>query len=233
MKTGLHHAPAALPLTADRSRRLPGVAPPLAPERQLRLLPAEMLLASNHSSLALKVTHPPYLPADASAQQQKEQPKPRRRRPQRTFWLLDPHPARPDRTKPESLGIEPLAENEESYLFETEIRFHLPVVTEIPDRADCRGGPRPCPLVSCASNNYVSRTPGGAAKLTFPHLEPWEVPKNLSCSLDIADRGATVKTVAKALNLTEERIRQLQVGAFKKLRTTRVGREWLRSVRGG
>lgn len=154
--------------------------------------------------------------------------------PQRTFWLLDPHPARPKRTKPESLGIEPLAENEESYRLELELRDgHLPVVTELPDRADCRGGHRPCPLVSCAHNNYVSRTPGGAAKLTFPHLEPWEVPKSLSCSLDIADKGATVKTVGKALNLTEERIRQIQVGAFKKLRSTRLGREWLRGMRGG
>jgi hypothetical protein len=156
----------------------------------------------------------------------------RARRVQGDFWPIDPHAPDPERTKPKSLGLEPLTKEEEVYQFDLE-RRRLPVVNEIPPRSECAGGPRPCPLVSCPENNYTSRTSSGALKLTFPHLEPWDVPKELSCSLDLADTGATVAQVAKALNMTEERVRQIQVEAFRKLRTTRVGREWLRSVRGG
>lgn len=153
-------------------------------------------------------------------------------RAQRDWWPEDSQAIDRTREKPRSTGLQ-LSELEISHALEREIR-HLPVVTEYPDRDACRGGPRPCALVGCPANNYTSRTPRGALKLTWPNLEPWEVDPKLSCALDIADRGgAGVKTVAAALNLTEERIRQEQVAAFRKLRTTRVGREWLRSIRGG
>lgn len=113
-------------------------------------------------------------------------------------------------------------------------RRHLPMVTEYPDRDDCRGAPRPCPLVGCSWNLYLDRTRQGAAKLAFPNLEPWEMPKTRSCSLDIAEKGpATVKTVAKALNLTEERIRQIQVEALKKVGLSKLGREVARHRRTG
>jgi hypothetical protein len=84
-------------------------------------------------------------------------------------------------------------------------------------RADCANAPRPCPYVSCKHHLFIdvsSRT--GAIKLNFPDLEVWEM--NESCALDIADRGGTtLEDVGAIMNLTRERIRQLEVKALAKL----------------
>jgi hypothetical protein len=84
-------------------------------------------------------------------------------------------------------------------------------------RADCVHGERPCPFVSCAHHLYLdvfAKT--GAIKLNFPDLEVWEMVD--SCSLDVADRGGTTLEDAGAMmNLTRERIRQVEVGALAKL----------------
>lgn len=83
-------------------------------------------------------------------------------------------------------------------------------------RAECLGAPRPCPYVSCQHHLYLdvsSRT--GAIKLNFPDLEPDELKE--SCALDIADKGGTTLEDAGAiLNLTRERIRQVEVKALAK-----------------
>ena len=79
-------------------------------------------------------------------------------------------------------------------------------------RADCMDAPRPCPWVACKWNLYLDvneRT--GAVKLNFPHLEPWEMTPTESCALDVADAGAlTLEDVGVVMNLTRERIRQLE-----------------------
>ncbi len=84
-------------------------------------------------------------------------------------------------------------------------------------RADCANAPRPCPYVSCKHHLYIdvsART--GAIKLNFPDLEVWEMTE--SCALDVADRGgATLEDVGAIMNLTRERIRQLEVKALAKL----------------
>ncbi len=84
-------------------------------------------------------------------------------------------------------------------------------------RADCKDGPRPCPFVSCVHSLYLdvsART--GAIKLNYPDLEPEDMKE--SCALDVADRGgATLEDVGAIMNLTRERIRQLEVKAFAKL----------------
>ena len=84
-------------------------------------------------------------------------------------------------------------------------------------RADCASAPRPCPYVSCKYHLFIdvsSRT--GAIKLNFPDLEVWEM--NESCALDLADRGGTtLEDVGAIMNLTRERIRQLEVKALAKL----------------
>ncbi len=84
-------------------------------------------------------------------------------------------------------------------------------------REECRGGPRPCPFVSCKHHLYIdvsART--GAIKLNFPDLEVWEMGE--SCALDIADRGGTtLEDVGAIMNLTRERIRQVEVKALAKL----------------
>ena len=84
-------------------------------------------------------------------------------------------------------------------------------------RGDCVDGERPCPFVSCTHHLYLDvfeRT--GAIKLNFPDLEVWEMAD--SCALDVADRsGTTLEEAGALMNLTRERIRQLEVKALAKL----------------
>ena len=76
---------------------------------------------------------------------------------------------------------------------------------------------RPCPWVSCAHHLYIDVKDTGAYTVNFPHLEVHELP--YSCSLDIADDGEhTLEAVARALNVTRERARQLIVRVQRKLR---------------
>ncbi len=86
-------------------------------------------------------------------------------------------------------------------------------------RAECAGVPRPCPFVSCRHHLYLdvsSRT--GAIKLNFPDLEVDELPADASCALDVADlNGVTLERTGEIMNLTRERIRQLEVKALAKL----------------
>jgi hypothetical protein len=84
-------------------------------------------------------------------------------------------------------------------------------------RAECVGGERPCPFVSCKHHLYLdvsART--GAIKLNFPDLEVWEMTE--TCALDVADRGGTtLEEVGAIMNLTRERIRQVEVKGLAKL----------------
>jgi hypothetical protein len=85
-------------------------------------------------------------------------------------------------------------------------------------RAECQQMERPCPFVSCEHHLYLDVNPdSGAIKLNFPHLEVWEMPE--TCSLDVADRGGiTLEEVGAILNLTRERIRQVEVRGLVKIR---------------
>jgi hypothetical protein len=89
------------------------------------------------------------------------------------------------------------------------------------ERADCAGSERPCPFVSCKHHLYLdvsART--GAIKLNFPDLEVWEMSE--TCALDVADRGGTtLEEVGAIMNLTRERIRQVEVKGLAKLAALR------------
>lgn len=84
-------------------------------------------------------------------------------------------------------------------------------------RAECAEGMRPCPFVSCKHHLYLDvseRT--GAIKLNFPDIEVEEMVE--TCALDVADRGGTtLEEVGAIMNLTRERIRQVEVKALAKL----------------
>ncbi len=84
-------------------------------------------------------------------------------------------------------------------------------------RSQCIDGPRPCPYVSCKHHLFLdisSKT--GAIKMNFPDLDLWEMGE--SCALDVADRGGTtLEDVGAIMNLTRERIRQVEVRALAKL----------------
>jgi hypothetical protein len=85
-------------------------------------------------------------------------------------------------------------------------------------RGECRGEQRPCPWVACKFHLYLDVNPEtGSIKLNFPDLEPWELPH--TCSLDVAERGGiTLEEVGEIMNLTRERIRQVEVRGLIKLK---------------
>lgn len=84
-------------------------------------------------------------------------------------------------------------------------------------RSECASGIRPCPYVSCKHHLYLDVNPiTGSIKVNFPDLEVWEMED--TCALDIADRGGiTLEEVGSIMNLTRERIRQVEVSGLEKL----------------
>ena len=84
-------------------------------------------------------------------------------------------------------------------------------------RKECQHGIRPCPFVSCRHHLYLDvNQKRGSLKLNFPDLEVWELPE--TCALDVADRGGmTLEEVGEIMNLTRERIRQLEGLGLEKL----------------
>ena len=85
-------------------------------------------------------------------------------------------------------------------------------------RGDCADGARPCPWISCRHNLYIDVDPRtGALRLVFPDLEVHELVE--SCALDVAAwGGTTLDKVGNIMNLSRERIRQLEAPALQKLK---------------
>lgn len=84
-------------------------------------------------------------------------------------------------------------------------------------RGDCIDGERPCPFVACRFHLFIDVAPKtGAVKLNFPDLEVEEMRE--SCALDVADRGGTtMESVGALMNITRERIRQIEVRALARM----------------
>jgi hypothetical protein len=89
-------------------------------------------------------------------------------------------------------------------------------------RAECTRAPgeerEPCPWVACKHHLYLDVNPEtGSIKINFPDLEPWEIGE--TCALDVAERGGiTLEEVGEIMNLTRERIRQVEVRGLLKLK---------------
>jgi hypothetical protein len=88
-------------------------------------------------------------------------------------------------------------------------------------RADCVDMERPCPYVSCKYHLYIDVHPvRGSIKVNFPDLEVWEMTE--TCALDVADRGGiTLEEVGEIMNLTRERVRQVETAGLAKLAAIR------------
>jgi len=91
-------------------------------------------------------------------------------------------------------------------------------------RAECRDGPRPCPVLRCKWHTFLDVTEEGTIKFNFPHLLAADGTPDLdglaeSCVLDVAERGpSTLEEIGALLSLTRERIRQVEVDAMTHLR---------------
>jgi len=86
-------------------------------------------------------------------------------------------------------------------------------------RSECKEGERPCPYVACKHHLYLDVNPRtGSIKFNFPDVELGEMKE--TCALDIADRGAiTLEEIGDIMNLTRERVRQLEQSALEKIST--------------
>ena len=84
-------------------------------------------------------------------------------------------------------------------------------------RAECVDMERPCPFVSCKYHLYIDVHPvRGSIKINFTDMEVWEMTE--TCALDIADRGGiTLEEVGEIMNLTRERVRQVETAGLAKL----------------
>lgn len=85
------------------------------------------------------------------------------------------------------------------------------------NRAECADMDRPCPFVSCKYHLYIDVHPvRGSIKINFTDVEVWEMTE--TCALDIADRGGvTLEEVGEIMNLTRERVRQVETTGLAKL----------------
>jgi len=84
-------------------------------------------------------------------------------------------------------------------------------------RADCAHSVRPCPYVACKHHLYLDVSPStGTIKLNFPELEVWEMSE--TCALDVAGNGPqNFDRTGELLNVTRERVRQIEAMALAKL----------------
>ncbi len=90
-------------------------------------------------------------------------------------------------------------------------------------RGDCKGSERPCPFVSCRQHLALDISEDGSIKQNFPHLEIDEMID--TCALDVADRGGMIlKDVAQRINVTRERLRQIEHRALITLGRRRIER---------
>ena len=86
------------------------------------------------------------------------------------------------------------------------------------NRSECLKLKRPCLFVSCKYHPFLDVNPDTKSiKFNFPGKEVWELKE--TCALDVADKGGvTLEEVGAIMNLTRERIRQVEMRALQKLR---------------
>lgn len=123
---------------------------------------------------------------------------------------------RPKRKRGKTIHMKRLTKEER---METEsILLDLGSFRKPTTRAECQNGQRPCPFVSCKYHLYLDVNPNtGSIKINFPHMELWDMPE--TCALDIADKGGTtLEEVGVIVNLTRERIRQVEAVGLAKLK---------------
>lgn len=84
-------------------------------------------------------------------------------------------------------------------------------------REECCLVPRPCPFVGCRHNLYLDQSEKGKLYINRPGVSPLFA--SHSCALDIAEEGPqTLEKVSTLLNLTMERVRQIEIDTIARVR---------------
>jgi hypothetical protein len=124
-------------------------------------------------------------------------------------------------TRARTLFVNTRSSHDAASAFRSMFLASLPPATETKPvrpqtRADCVRGPRPCPWAGCRWHVYLDVTRKGNIKLNWPDKEPGDL--TTSCVLDVAERGGvTLEEVGDIMNLTRERVRQIEVAMKPKL----------------
>jgi len=159
---------------------------------------------SMQGSLALQLEQEPQGPALDGALPEGEDPKTRKRTRRK----------RRSRARARTISIRRLSKTElnRGRMLYPETDYWKPKM-----RTDCVDMERPCPYVSCKYHLYIDVHPvRGSIKVNFPDLEVWEMTE--TCALDVADRGGiTLEEVGEIMNLTRERVRQVETAGLGKL----------------
>lgn len=87
------------------------------------------------------------------------------------------------------------------------------------DPAEAVRRSRPCVFVGCVASTYLDvNEESGSIKYNFPGREPEDMPPDASCVLDLVERGGlTLEETGDALNVTRERVRQIETRALRQL----------------
>jgi len=99
------------------------------------------------------------------------------------------------------------------------VRQPRPVIREAypckpKNRLQCVNSERPCVFVSCRYNMFLDVT---NKRIKYYSQDPTEMEH--SCALDLADEcgGMRLEEIAACLNLSRERVRQIQDNALRKI----------------
>lgn len=92
-------------------------------------------------------------------------------------------------------------------------------------RGECRDRARPCPFVGCRHHLFLDVNPDtGSIIFNFPDRDFDQLDD--TCALDVAERGGlTLDEVGRHMNLTRERIRQVEVRALIALKRSPASNE--------
>lgn len=81
-------------------------------------------------------------------------------------------------------------------------------------RAECVGGPRPCPWLSCRQHLYAEVNNKGRLRVINDEPESW----GETCALDVADYGpCTHEEVGELLGLSRNSVMEVESTALRKL----------------
>jgi hypothetical protein len=133
---------------------------------------------------------------------------------------------RPRLIRAATISLARVSVTEQRAARETPTEEHRRPVTRAdcaPARAGEEGGEfshRPCPYVACKHHLFLDVSDAGSIKLNFPDIDAEQLSKlDETCALDVAEQGGkTLEEVGVLLNLTRERVRQVEEMSTRALR---------------